>query len=100
MTSKRSPTFRIRTTQLGNCTTVQPLSILLAAHAFQAYHGLLSEARRAFFPSPPRQKDSPAGFACLNDLAPSKTRPALLRRRIYPITLNTGKNSDGGHEIR
>jgi hypothetical protein len=29
-----------------------------------------------------------------------ENRPALLRRRIYPTSLQTGKNSGGGHEIR
>ena len=47
MTPKPSPTLRIRATQLRNRSSIHLLAILLAAQTSNAYHGLLSEARRA-----------------------------------------------------
>jgi hypothetical protein len=51
MTPKGSPlTIRVRTAQRGDRTAAHLLSILLAAQTSNAYHGLLSEARRVSFP--------------------------------------------------
>src|SRR3954471_11018225 len=62
MAPQGSPlTLRIRATQLRNRTTVHLLSILLAAQTSNAYHGLLSEARRAPSPSA-KTKGVPGGL--------------------------------------
>src|SRR6185436_14527560 len=50
MAPQASPALRIRAAQLRNPTSIHLFSILLAAQTSYAYHGLLSEARRASSP--------------------------------------------------
>jgi hypothetical protein len=93
------PTLRIRTAQFRNRTTVHPLSILLAAPTSNAYHGLLSEAPRVSSRSA-KTTGVPGGLRLPCPPLDREKRPALPRRRIYPTTLHTGKNSGHGHETR
>jgi hypothetical protein len=100
MTPQGSPlTLWSRAAQLRDRTTVHLLPVLLAANSANAYHGLLSEARRVSSPSAKTSRSTRRASLALPTFD-SENRPALLRRRIYTITLQTGKNSGNGHEER
>jgi hypothetical protein len=75
----RPMTLRSRAAQCGHRTTVHLLPVLLAANSSNAYHGLLSEARRVSFPV--RQDSRSARRASfVLPISRQENRPALLRR--------------------
>ena len=73
MTSQGTPlTLRSRAAQLGDRTTVHLLPVLLAANSANAYHGLLSEARRVSSPSAKTSRSTRRASLCLADLRHGK----------------------------
>jgi hypothetical protein len=94
----RPSTLRIRTAKLGD----RSMSIC-SRYCLQQIPATLTwpplGSPSGIFPGPPRRTRSAGGLRLLPS-SRQANRPALRRRRSYPTTLQSGKNSGGGHEIR